>query len=61
MKIDKTKSILNQKCECGRPIDYYALRKHFLTENEKLNNKFFKFLIILHIVYTLSILIIHKY
>jgi len=30
--IDKSKSILNQKCECGKPIDYFELHEHYCNE-----------------------------
>ena len=50
MKIDKSKSILNQKCECGRKIDYFQLREHVIAEKMWRIKKFSKISIIILIV-----------
>lgn len=53
MKIDNTKSVLNQKCECGEKIDYFSLRKKYLMEVQYKVNLAVKAMLIIDIFVTL--------
>lgn len=48
--MQKNKSILNQKCKCGEPIDFFELREHSRNETMNWNTKVYKFLFIFMII-----------